>query len=547
MQASSLYRTLIYSAFSIYLTACGGGSSSTPTIPVEPPAPTPPPAVDVSPIVAADPGSALPANWQKGAFIEVNVRAYKDSDGDGIGDLKGLTQSLDYLKDLGVKGIWLMPITKSQDHDHGYAVTDYRDIEAQYGTLADFDALLTQAHSRGIGIIIDYVMNHSAAQNPLFLNSQTSSSNAYRNWYIWQATAPTGWNIYGNNPWYTLSSGAYFAGFWSQMPDFNLLNPDVVTYHKNSLRFWLNRGVDGFRFDAVGNLVENDAAHWEDQPQNYTIMNEIRSTVASYSQRYMVCEAPADPQGFAAMTACGSTFAFDLRGEIASAARNTPSSIQKVSDYFKTATSRMATMVSNHDSFAGDRLWNQVGGDVAQYRLAAASYLLQPGTPFIYYGEEIGMSNAPNSNDDSKLRTPMSWTANTSNAGFTTGTPFRFLSGNVSTQNVATQLSDPNSLLSFYKGILAVRNTYPSIAQGTYDFPFVSGSVLGFQRTLGAEKTLVLINYDTVPNNVTVNNLPANANVNNVYPAGGANATASAGGSAIVTLAAQSIRVFILQ
>jgi hypothetical protein len=289
------------------LSACGGDPAK--------PASTLP-SFETSTVAAQDPGSTLPANWQSGVFMEIYVRGFKDSDGDGIGDLKGLTQSLDYLKDLGVSGIWLMPVSKSQDHDHGYAVTDYRDIETQYGSLADFDELLAQAHARGIGVIVDYVMNHSAAQHPAFVNSKDSAGNAYRGWYLWQSTEPSGWSIYGNDPWYSAGTGYYFAGFWDQMPDFDLTNAQVVAYHHDSMRFWLNRGVDGFRFDAVGNLVENGPSAWERQPQNYVLMNDVRRMLDGYAGRYMVCEAPGDPIGFASATACASAFAFGHSGDI---------------------------------------------------------------------------------------------------------------------------------------------------------------------------------------------------------------------------------------
>lgn len=544
---STMAKAITASLLALAINGCGGGTSSSPGAITPPVVVAPPvlilPAVDISAITAADPGSPLAANWQKGAFMEIYVRGYKDTDGDGKGDLKGVIQSLDYLKDLGIKGIWLMPITRSQDADHGYAVSDYRNIETAYGNLADFDELIKQAHARGIGVILDYVMNHSSAENPLFVNSSASASNAYRSWYVWQAVAPTGWSIYGNNPWKTIASGSYFAGFWDQMPDFNLNNQIVIDYHKDNLRFWLNRGADGFRFDAVGNLVENGPGAWENQPQNYPIMGQVHSLLGSYSQRYMVCEAPTDPAGFAAPTACGSTFAFNLASNISKAARNDASAIRALSDYFKTATSSMAVMASNHDLFAGDRLWNQVGGNLMQYKLAAASYLLQPGTPFIYYGEEIGMASAANISDDGRLRTPMSWTANSINAGFTTGTPFRKISANVSTQNVAAQLTDSTSLLSFYKAMIKLRNTLPSIAQGSYDAPFVSGSVMGYQRTLGSEKTLVLINYGTLAANVSVTSLPANASLSNAFPADGAAAVADASGTALIAMAAQSVRV----
>ena len=526
----------------LLMLGCGGGGSSSSAAGGQ----TPPPAavVDVSAIVASDPGSALPADWQTGTFIEIYVRGYKDSDGDGIGDLKGLTQSLDYLKDLGVTGIWLMPVTASQDHDHGYAVSDYRNIEAQYGTLADFDELVRQAHMRGIGVIIDYVMNHSGSNNPLFTHAKAAATDSYRDWYIWQTAKPSGWNIYGNDPWRRTGTGYYFGAFSDQMPDFNLRNAAVIDYHRNSMRFWLNRGVDGFRFDAVGNLVENGPGAWEDQPENYVIMGNVRALLDGYAQRYMVCEGPADPIGFAATTACRSAFAFGHNNDIVNAAKGNAAAILAVADYFRTAPTTIATMVSNHDAFAGDRLYDQVGGNLAQYRLAAATYLLQPGTPFIYYGEEIGMSGNAALGGDWKLRTPMSWSANSITGGFTTGTPFRALSGNVASNNVAAEQRDPTSLFGFYKALLALRKTLPSLASGSYLNPTVSGSTLSFQRMLGNELTVVVINYGNSAATAVVDGLPANAVLTDAYGAGTGTPTASAIGSATFTVPAQSCVVY---
>jgi glycosidase len=489
----------------------------------------------------------LPAGWQQGAFIEIFVRSYKDSDGDGVGDLRGLTQQLDYLRDLGIKGIWLMPVNSSQDHDHGYAVTDYRNIETQYGTLADFDEFVRQAHLRGIGVIIDYVMNHSAAQNPLFLNSSNTASNAYRNWYVWQASAPTGWNVNGKNPWYASSTGAYYSAFSPAMPDFNLTNPATVAYHHDNLRFWLNRGVDGFRFDAVGNLVENGPSAWLNQPENYVIMGNIRALLNTYSQRYMVCEAPNDPLGFGLANVGGSAFAFMHQNDLINAARGQATALQAVADYFKTAPATMAPILSNHDSFAGDRVWDQLGGNVAQYKLAAAMYLLQPGTPFIYYGEEVGMSAGAGLSGDPKLRSPMSWTS--TSAGFTSGTPYRAAAANIATQNVAAQVNDPASLLAFYKAMLNLRNTRASIARGNYAASFASNGVLGFQRNLSngnaaGETTLIVINTASSATSATPGNLPVNGTLTELYPAVGTSLSVDASGNASIPLNAQSLRVF---
>jgi alpha-amylase len=535
--------TLWPSAFALVLTACGGGGSG--VVAPNATAPIVLPSVDTSAVAAADPGSALPDGWQYGGFVEVYVRGYKDSNGDGVGDLRGLTQQLDYLRDLGVKGIWLMPVTQSQDHDHGYAVTDYRGIETDYGNLADFDELLKQAHARGIGVIADYVINHSGTQHPAFVNSRAAADNPYRSWYVWQQSAPTGWNIWGNNPWFTTTTGAYFAGFSDFMPDFNLKNADVVAWHKSNVRFWLNRGLDGLRFDAVGNLIENGPTTWQNQPENYTIMNDFLTLAASYQHRYIVCEAPDDPLGFSAPAACGSAFAFGHQRDIINAAKGDAKAIAAIANYFKTAPASMATFASNHDSFAGARLWNQMNGDIAKYKLAAATYLLQPGIPFIYYGEEIGMAQA-NVSGDPALRTPMSWTGDANSAGFTTGKPFRALSANVTTQNVAAQAADANSLLSFYKAMLALRNTRTSIARGSYEAAFTSGSAMGFQRKLGNETTLILINYGTTAATVTAGSLTANATLLPLYPSGSANVAVDASGNAQVAIGAQSVLVFSL-
>ena len=520
----------------ISLTACGGGSSSPPTVPT-------PVSVDTSAITPQDPGSSLPAQWQRRAtFMQIFVRSYRDSNGDGIGDLNGVTQSLDYLKSLGIGGIWLMPITPSEDHDHGYAVTDYRGIETAYGSVADLDELLTQAHARGIGVILDYVMNHSAAAHPLFVNSSSSASAQYRDWYVWSVSKPSGWSIYGNDPWYAGAGGYYFAGFWSRMPDFNLRHAPVLDFHRDSLRFWLNRGVDGFRFDAVGNLIENGPTAWEVQPENYPLMAGMAALIDGYQHRYTVCEAPADPQGFT--TACGSAFAFDVNKQIVGAAMGAPSSIRLVADYFKTAPTGMATMLSNHDSFAGARAYDQLHGDAAGLRLAAASLLTLPGIPFVYYGEEFGMGAGRGLSGDPALRSPMSWTADTQRAGFTSGTPYRALAANVATHNAATAQADSASLWHTYRELIQLRSRTDALAFGNYEQATVQGAALSFMRRSGNSRVVVALNYGAGAATVTVNGLPAGASLQALWPTGSAAATADGGGSATLSLGARSAVIY---
>ncbi|NRF68357.1 DUF3459 domain-containing protein [Aquincola sp. S2] len=502
---------------------------------------------DRRPVPERDPGSALPAGWQHGAFMEIFVRAWRDSDGDGIGDLRGLTASLPYLQELGIKGIWLMPITRSADHDHGYAVTDFRGLEPAYGTLADFDALIREAHARGIGVIMDYVINHAAREHPAFRDAAASAGSAQRDWFLWQPEAPAGWDVWGKNPWYPAGGHHYYATFGPHMPDFNLRDPAALAYHHDSLRFWLNRGLDGFRFDAVPHLIENSAKDWNDQPESAALMRGIRALMDQhYPGRWLVCEATASPQRWAGRDACGSAFAFGLEHPIIDAARGKLEALAQVAAYFTSAPPTMATMLSNHDIFAGKRLRDQLGGDDAAYRLAAATYLLLPGTPFIYYGEEIGMAGVAALQADEPLRTPMSWTADAATGGGFTRPgvkPFRPASDNVATHNVAAQQADPASLLAHYKTLLALRNTLPSIAQGRYEAPQVNGLVVAFQRATDAERTLVLINYGKSAATIRVDGLGANARFASEYPAGGARAQADADGRLHFALGPQSWRV----
>ncbi len=531
-------------------------------------------AIDTRAVPAGDRSSHLPAalqdGWQHGVFMEIFVRAWRDSDGDGIGDLQGLTQSLDYLQELGIRGIWLMPVTRNADGDHGYATTDFRDIAPEYGTLADFDELLRQAHRRGIGVIMDYVINHSAASHPMFVEALKGPDNPFRDWYLFSEQAPPGWEIWGKYPWYHVAARPwpwqwqwqwqgevkdlpraapeardfYFGTFGPHMPDFNFNHPAVLAYHQDSLRFWLNRGLDGFRLDAVPHLVENSAKDWNDQPQSRALTRQLQDLIKGYAHRYVVCEATAEPQQYGDAAVCGGAFAFGHVHHYVEAARGKVESVEKVAAYYRQASPAMATFVSNHDIFAGRRLWDQLGGDQRRYRLAAAGYLLQPGTPFVYYGEEIGQAGVPGLPADQPLRGPMSWTADPRTAGFTSGTPFRPPSPNAARHNVAAQRRDPDSLLNFYKALIGLRNTMPSLARGSYEGSFAQGLVAGWQRKGAQEHTVVLVNYATAAAPARIEGLPAGARLLSAYPAGGAQAArADARGVATLWLAPQQLRV----
>jgi glycosidase len=495
----------------------------------------------LEPVPAQPSPSALPADWQHGAFAEIFVRAYADSNGDGIGDLPGLTARLDYLQSLGIRGIWLMPVTRSADHDHGYAVADYRDIDPDYGTLADFDELLAQAHRRGIGVIVDYVLNHSASSHPLFVEGAADPASPHRAWYVWQAEAPKGWRIFDKDPWNRTGNGAYFSQFSKGMPDFDLRAPGVMAWHADNLRFWLNRGVDGFRFDAVAHLVENGKDATRDQPESFALMREAAAVVHAYPNRYVVCEATGESERWVGAGGCGDAFALAIAPSFAKAAQGDAAAVRALADFFAAAPPHMALMASNHDLFAGERLWDQVGGDQDAYRLAAAAYLLAGGTPFVYYGEEVGMSAAPKLQGDPRVRAPMSWAAEPQ-AGFGSARPFRAVAGNLASQNVAAQEGEPDSLLAWYRATIRLRNSLPALARGVHLGDRVEGQAWSFRRELDGQVVLLLFNFGDAPARFALEGLGAGRAYESTTSG---DLHADAEGRASATVPARSLAVYV--
>lgn len=537
------------------LSACAGGSGATTT-----PPDTDGPAVniDVGPVAVADADSGLGADWYtRGTFMEIYVRAFHDSNGDGIGDINGVTQKLDYLRDLGITGIWLMPITRTDNHDSGYIVTDYRSMETEYGTLEDVKTLIAEAHKRGIGVIMDYVANHSGDSSPLFINSRSSRSAAYRDWYVWEDDKPVGWSTWsGADPWHTSPVGAFYAVFWNRMPDFNMKNREVVEYHKNSLRFWLNLGVDGFRFDAVHLLVENGKDGYRDQPESMALMREFREVVNSYSKRYMVCENTDEPLEATSELGCKSGFAFHLSGKMRDLAKGNTSSLSEIANYpLHSPMARSATFLANHDRFAGLRLMNEFAGDEKTYRLAAATLLTYPGIPFLYYGEEIGMMNMPLSQFDSTsdwpLRGPMSWSATPSvtdntRLGEFAGLDIFSTAPNAATHNVGLQQANPDSLMNFYRALLTLRKNSPALRAGNYSLINSGTSSLVFERRTSLERVLVALNYGKASQTLNLTQLAHSTQYSSAlaYGATARTIATAADGSASLVLPPQSVQVF---
>ncbi len=496
--------------------------------------------LDLSGVTPTTTSSALPAGWNRNAnFMEVFVRSYKDSDGDGKGDIKGLISKLDYLKSLGVTGLWLMPVYKSQDHDHGYAVADYRAIEPDYGTLADFDELITQAHARGIGIVLDYVMNHSAAQNPLFLDAVSSAGNSHHDWYVWHATDP-GWTGYAGASWHASESGYYYGVFSTDMPDWNLKNANVVAWHMDNLRFWLNKGVDGFRFDAATSLVENGANAWYDQPENQTILQQARAVIDGYANRYMVCEARDNTSAYAA--SCGHSFAFGRQGDIKTSATSGQLTAGMVAYLSAPDRPSLPLFMSNHDHDAGNRPIGELSGhSEGDYCVAAAIEILSSDTPFALYGEEVG--EADNGlGGDTGIRAPMSWTNDGATAGFTTGTPYRALSTNLASHNAAAG----GSIYDTYKALYAIRNAYPVLASGDLVLLSATGEPsLVFLRKSGGQTAVVMINLSAAPQSLSANTGIALTGFAAVYPTAGATVASDASGKVTATVPGQGVVILL--
>jgi alpha-amylase len=504
---------------------------------------------DISSVSVQDSSSPLPRDWAKSAaFMEIFVRSYKDSDGDGIGDLRGLISQLDYLKDLGVTGLWLMPIGPSADHDHGYAQEDYRSIAPEYGTMADFELLLREAHKRGIGVIIDFVVNHSANTNPLFLDAITSKHSPYRDWYEIADKDPQ-WGL-ENDPWRALPdrSGVYYGVFSVAMPDWNLRNPRVLAYLEDSMRFWMNKGVDGFRLDAVTMLLEDGPNAYFNNPGNATIVAQLRDTIKVYQNRYLICEVSEHPEFY--VNACDHAFAFGAQRFVHDSVVNGKVEPGLIAQLERANHDQMPLTLQSHDFYVGDRLMNQFGVDREdRYRAAAAITILASATPFSYYGEEIGMDNN-GLRGDPGLRAPMSWTG-TAAAGFSTVTPYRAPALNAGSHNVAAEMRDAHSLLNFYRALYHVRLTHPVLATGSLHVLSHPGdSLLIFSRSSADVTVYVAINVSDMPQTGTINtgkpNRPFLQAIQDSEKSPGVQIITDAGGHLNVRLEAKTPAVFVL-
>ncbi|MGZ6130615.1 MAG: alpha-amylase family glycosyl hydrolase, partial [Myxococcaceae bacterium] len=464
-------------------------------------------------------------SWANGVvFYEVFVRSFQDSNGDGKGDLPGLISRLDYLNDgkpetssdLGVDALWLMPVFASPSY-HGYDTTDYERVNPDYGTNEDLTRLCTEAHRRGMHVIVDLVVNHTSNQHPWFIDSASSPDSPKRDWYVWSPTDlgwAQPWNAAGSS-WHKKNGAYYYGLFWAGMPDLNLRTPAVRAEAKRIAEFWLARGVDGFRLDAARHLIETGPGDGQsDSAETHAFWKEFAAYVRSVRpEAVLVGEAWTETPKIAPYYGATDVvpggdelalnFDFPLAKQVVQGvnmgeALGIAQTLREIADTYPPGATDVP-FLTNHDM---RRVASVFKGDPGKLRSAAAVLLTLPGTPFLYYGEEIGLLNGTEDGDEAK-RTPMPWNG-TAGGGFTTGKPwYRFAPGQETT-NVAAQTGDPRSLLSHYRQWIRARHASPALSRGGIRVISGQGPVLAFVRTQGQERVLLIHNLGSEPQAVSL-------------------------------------------
>jgi alpha-glucosidase len=482
--------------------------------------------------------------WQSAIVYQIYPRSFQDSDGDGIGDLKGILTRLDYLEWLGAGTVWLSPIYPSPMADFGYDVADYTGIHPMFGTLADFDRLVEELHGRGMRLILDFVPNHTSSEHPWFQEARANRNNPRRDWYYWRGPAPDGgppnnWQSNAGGPAWTLDEATgqyYYHAFLPEQPDLNWRNPDVREAMYESLRFWLSRGVDGFRVDVIWHLMKDP--DFRDNPPNpayvegrdppfqqvqqlynadhedmQDVLAEMRRVLAEFDgNRLLIGEIYLPLERLVAyygrdLSGAHLPFNFQLIG----AAWHAPTLRHMIKEYEATLPfgGWPNWVLGNHDQ---PRIASRVGP--GQARVAAMLLLTLRGTPTLYYGDELGMENVPippereqdpfgknmpgTGQGRDPERTPMQWDTS-ENAGFTTGEPWLPLAADWQVTNVATLRQDPASILNLVRALTALRRQEPALALGDYHTLAIESDVLVYAREAGSRRFVIALNLEAEP------------------------------------------------
>lgn len=437
--------------------------------------------------------------WNDAVFYEIFVRSFADSDGDGIGDFRGIIDRLDYLNDgdpettddLGITGIWLMPTMPSPSY-HGYDVTDYYGVESDYGTMEDFELFIAEAHRRGIKVIIDLVLNHSSSQHPWFLESRNPIS-PYRDWYRWSDTDPQQVGPWGQQVWHRAAGAYYYGLFWGGMPDLNYGSQDVVEEMWRVTRYWQDKGVDGYRLDAIKHLAE-DGDMLENVPYTFDLLEAFNDVYKGESPDALavgeVWTSTANVAPYIQNDRLDLCFEFDLAGSIQQAeAEVRPTSLHDKMLDLQTYYPRLqyATFLSNHDM---DRVFNNVGFDLNRMKALTSIYLTLPGVPFVYYGEEVGMQGA---GAHENIRRPMQWSGDRA-GGFSDGNPWIGLGNGYQTHNVEQMDGQSGSLLEHYRRLIHLRTQEKALRRGIYLPAESEAGNLAYLRVADNEGVLIVHN-----------------------------------------------------
>ncbi|MBV8184281.1 MAG: DUF3459 domain-containing protein [Hyphomicrobiales bacterium] len=475
--------------------------------------------------------------WRHGVIYQIYPRSFQDSNADGIGDLQGILRRLDHLVSLKIDAIWISPIYASPMADFGYDVSDHRAIDPIFGTMEDFDRLLEEAHRKGLKVILDYVPNHTSDLHPWFIESRASRHNPKRDWYVWRDARadggpPNNWTSEFGGPAWTFDESTgqfYFHAYLPEQPDLNWRNPEVVAAMLDVLRFWFDRGVDGFRVDAIHRLFEDEQLrddpinpdwhdglppahqllriHSMDQPEVHGAIALMRGAANSYAdERLLIGEAYLPIERLMSYYGIAlSGFHLPFNFHLISTPWK-PKAIAALIDEYEAALPQGGWpnwVLGNHDR---SRVATRVGPE--QARIAAMLLLTLRGTPTLYQGDEIGMAdvpiprrlvrdpfgkNAPGFGRDPE-RTPMQWDASR-HAGFSASEPWLPVARDFASRNVERQSSDAGSMLSLYRALIALRREEEALAVGSYALVYASDTVLAYERRLGQRGLLVALSF----------------------------------------------------
>ena len=477
-----------------------------------------------------------PAWWQRGIVYQVYPRSFQDTNADGVGDLAGIRSRLDYLERLGIDAVWISPVYPSPMADFGYDVADYCNIDPLFGSLADFDALVADAHARGLRVILDFVPNHTSDRHPWFLDSRSSRTSAKRDWYIWRDGKPDGappnnWISNFGGPAWTFDDATgqwYLHSFLRQQPDLNWRNPDVRAAMYDALRFWLERGVDGFRVDVIWLLIKDEKLRdnplnpmWQppgaeigkliqlynaDRPEVHEVIAEMRAVIDEFDERVLIGEI------YLPLERLVSYYGKELKGaqlpfnfQLLETAWHARDIAKAIEDYERLLPPGgwPNWVLGNHDR---PRIAARVGE--RQARVAAMLLLTLRGTPTMYYGDEIGLArvevppeaaqdpwekNEPGLGRDPS-RTPMQWDDGPL-AGFTAAAkPWLPLDRDHKRRNVATLSHAPDSILNLYRALTALRRAHRALSSGTFRMLAVTDASIVFERAFADDRIVVALN-----------------------------------------------------